>query len=508
MANEAPTITIDGRAIAIQPGKTVIGLAHEAGIDVPHYCYHPGLSIAGNCRICMVEVQGNPRPQIACKLSPQPGMVVHTQSDLARAARASVMEFLLVNHPLDCPICDQAGECHLQEYSYQFGAGRSASTTEKTHLPKNVPFGERIVYDAERCIKCTLCVRFMDEVAKTPDLAMANRSDHEVVVMTAKGEFSTPYAMNIVDICPVGALTSRDFRFKSRLWFMDFTPSICTGCARGCNVLLGGRQGRFLRMEPRFNPAVNQWWMCDAGRLDYKFVNAATRVRAPRVREGDAWREATWEDTIRRAAVALGAARAAGPGHVLLDGNAGLEEMAVGQRLAGHLGGAARFAAATGPGDDFLVVAEKGANARGAVELGLARAGGPGPAAVLVVERDANVPAALRDATGAVVVFAADLRHVPASAEAVFPYGTWAERDGLLVNVDGIVQEIRRAADIGPPDLVPAVEILEEILLELDPSYEVLGRAGIVAALAGGPRFAGRAVPEIGAGRGVAGGVR
>jgi len=489
----APTFTIDGRILPIRPGLTVIQHAHAAGIEIPHYCYHPGLSIAGNCRICMVEVVGNPKPQIACKLTPSPGMTVSTTSALATDARRATMEFLLVNHPLDCPICDQAGECHLQDYSYQLGAGKSRSTTEKTHLPKNVPFGAKVVYDAERCIKCTRCVRFTDEVTGTHELSMAARGDHEIVVMTKQGEFTTPYAMNVIDLCPVGALTSRDFRFQSRLWFMDFVPSLCTGCARGCNVTIGGRRGRFLRMAPRENLAVNRWWMCDPGRLGYGFVNSPTRLAAPRIRGADgAWREVTWEEAVTAAGRALRGRR----GDVLLDGGASLEEMWLLSRLADALGGRARFAGAVGrDGDDLLIVDEKAANARGATLLGLPRATGPGPAAVLLVERDANVPAALRDATGAVVVFATDAAHVPPSAQVAFPFGSFAERDGVLVNVDGIAQALRRSPAVGPADLMPAVDVLEEVLLEVGADHEPLGRAGVLARLAGDAAFAGTPLP-------------
>jgi NADH-quinone oxidoreductase subunit G len=488
-----PKITIDGRALEFKPGQTVIQAALDAGIEVPHYCYHPGLSIAGNCRICMVELVGSAKPQISCKLAAADGMEIRTQSKVALDAQAGVMEMLLVNHPLDCPICDQAGECHLQEYSYQFGQGASRSPVEKTHLPKNVPFGQKIVYDAERCIKCTLCVRFCDEVAKTHELSMGDRGDREIVIMTAKGEFTTPYAMNIVDICPVGALTSRDFRFKSRLWFMDFTPSLCTGCARGCNVLIGARGGRLLRMEPRHNPEVNDWWMCDVGRLGYGHVNSPTRLSVPRLRDASgAWRDALLEDAIAEAARLLEGAT----GDVLVDGNSTLEEMALAKDLARRLRGKARFAAAVGKdGDDLLLVNEKGANAKGAEALGLERATAPAPAAVLVVERDANVPKALRDGTGAVVAFATDAAHLPASAKVAFPFGSFAERDGLIVNVDGIVQEQRRAVGVGPSVLPASVDVLEEVLLALDPAYDAGGRAGILRSLQGLDAFRGKPFP-------------
>ena len=494
------TIFIDGTEYPFRPGQTVIQVAHENGIEVPHYCYHPGLSIAGNCRICMVEQEGNPKPMVSCKLdcAPPPWvnepLRIRTQSEKAKQARAGTMQMLLVNHPLDCPICDQAGECHLQDYSYQFGSGEAVTTTPKTHLPKNQPFGSEIVYDAERCIKCTLCVRFCEEITETSELAMGNRSDHEMVIMTSRGEFATDYSMNIVDICPVGALTSRDFRFRSRLWFMDFVPSVCTGCARGCNVTVGARGGRVMRLEPRENPDVNQWWMCDPGRLGYKFANSETRLGVPVVRNADGtWEQATWETAIRAAATVLrhDQQERGADCHVLVDGDCTLEEFHVAQSLAAALGGEARFAAASGDdADDFLIVNEKGANTTGAEVLGLHRQQEPGPASVLVVERDENVPAALRDASGALVAFVADAAHVPDSVRVAFPHGSFAERDGFLMNIDGRIQSLKSSPEAGPAAVLPFHEVAQEVLRELDHGHEPLNRTELIAALQALPALA------------------
>lgn len=466
-----PTIRINGRDLEYEPGETVIQVAHRNGIDIAHYCYHPSMSPEGNCRICMVEVEGWPKPVVSCKQQCGEKMVVETDSELAQSARAGTMEMLLVNHPLDCPICDQAGECSLQEYSYELGQGESRATTPKTHLPKNVPFGEEIVYDAERCIKCTLCVRFCNEITGTGELAMGDRSDHEHVIMSSKGEFTTNYSMNIVDLCPVGALTSRDFRFKSRLWFMDFTPSICTGCAKGCNVTIGGRGGRFMRMEPRENQDVNKWWMCDPGRLGYAHVNSATRLATPAVRDADgAWQPSTWEAAISAASGVLAKARDAND--VLIDGGATLEELQAAKDLAAVMGGEARYSAATGDdADDFLIVNEKGANAKGAEQLGIARQTDAAKAAVLIVERDGNVDEAARKGTGAVVAFVTDATHVPDSVRVAFPFGSWAERTGLMVNSDGRTQEMRAAAQVGPGNLLEAFAVLEELTGELNPDH-------------------------------------
>ena len=491
-----PTITIDGRKLEFTPGQTIMQVAHAAGIEIPHYCYHPGLSVAGNCRICLVEVEKNPRPQIACYVQAGEGMVVATQSALAKEARTGTMEMLLVNHPLDCPICDQAGECKLQDYAFEFGAPETRSPVEKTHHRKNVPFGANVVYDGERCIKCTRCVRFTDEVAATHELSMGARGDHEEVIMTSKGEFSTPYAMNIIDLCPVGALTSKDFRFESRVWFMDFTESICTGCARGCNVTMGARGGRFLRMTPRENQDVNRWWMCDPGRLGYRHVNSPTRLVAPRVKQGpNAWREATYDEAIAAAADAL---RTAVKGGVLADAGATLEELHLLAKVTSRLAGELRYASQVGADEDgFLIVNEKGANARGAELLGWTRAKEPAPAAILVIERGEHVPKALADATDAPVVFVTDANDLPASARVAFPLPTWAERDGYVVNVDGIVQQQRKARGAGPQGLRALVDVLEELRLELDADAEPLGREGAVEAIRALPAFAGAAFPAI-----------
>ena len=497
-----PSITIDGRKLEFAPGQTIIQVAHGAGIEVPHYCYHPGLSIAGNCRICMVEVEKNPKPQIACYVPATDGMVVHTKSTLAKEAQAGTMEMLLVNHPLDCPICDQAGECKLQDYAFEFGNPETRSPVEKTHQKKNVPFGANVVYDAERCVKCTRCVRFTDEVASTHELSMGSRGDHEEVIMTSKGEFATPYAMNIIDLCPVGALTSKDFRFESRVWFMDFTESLCTGCARGCNVTIGGRGGRFLRMTPRENESVNRWWMCDPGRLGYKHVNSPTRLLVPRVKQGPTlWREATWDEAITVAAEAL---RAAVKGGVLADAGATLEELFLLAKATSHLAGDLRFSSRVGADEDgFLIVNEKGANARGAELLGFSRATEPASAAIVFVERGDNVPKALRDGADAAVVFATDAEDVPAGARVAFPLPSWAERDGLLVNVDGIVQEQKKARGVGPQHLRSPVDVLDEIRIEMaiggasESDGEPFGRSGAVAAIRALPAFGGFVFPTL-----------
>ncbi|MCI0534687.1 MAG: 2Fe-2S iron-sulfur cluster-binding protein, partial [Verrucomicrobiales bacterium] len=230
------TLTVDGKPVTVPEGTTVLQACEKARSPVPFYCYHPGLSIAGNCRICLVEIEGTPKLQISCYTRAAEGMKVNTTSDAALAGRRDVLEFLLINHPLDCPVCDQAGECWLQDYYMQHGLYDPKFNEQKVKKTKAVPIGPTVMLDAERCILCSRCVRFTDEVTKTGEFGIFNRGDHAEVGLHPGKTLENNYAGNVVDICPVGALTDRDFRFKCRVWYLGSTKSVCPGCSRGCNV--------------------------------------------------------------------------------------------------------------------------------------------------------------------------------------------------------------------------------------------------------------------------------
>ena len=279
-------LTIDGKQVEFNQGQTIIEAAREAGIKIPHFCWHPGLSISGNCRICLVEIEKMPKLVIACSTQAADGMVVFTKSEKVIKAQNAVMEFLLINHPLDCPICDEAGECKLQDYAYKYSTGTSRFDEEKNHKNKRVELGPNVMFDQERCISCSRCIRFCEEVAKNPQLTFVNRGE-KVTIETFPGKkLDDPYSMNVVEICPVGALTSKHFRFKSRVWDMSFTDSICPGCSRGCNTTIGVRNNEILRIEPKENQEVNQWWLCDYGRLEtIKNINDNdVRINSPYVK--------------------------------------------------------------------------------------------------------------------------------------------------------------------------------------------------------------------------------
>jgi NADH-quinone oxidoreductase subunit G len=286
-----PTLTINGVEITTSGPATILEAARSAGIEIPHYCYHPGLSIVGQCRMCQVEVEKMPKLATACNTPVADGMVVTTASPRVEKARRAVLEFYLLNHPLDCPICDRGGECPLQDYTLKYGPGESRSVEEKVHRTKHQVLGPHVVFDAERCILCTRCVRFCQEVPKTGELGVFSRGDRSEINLFPGRVLDNPYSGNVIDLCPVGALTSREYRFQSRPWdLIRHTESVCPLCSNGCNVILDVRHRQrgeeLLRIRPRENQAVNRWWMCDEGRFTFGYYHDPARLRTALRREG------------------------------------------------------------------------------------------------------------------------------------------------------------------------------------------------------------------------------
>ena len=306
-------ITIDEKQLEFNQGETIMQVAVRNQIKIPHFCWHPGLSIAGNCRICLVEVEKMPKPVIACSTLAAEGMRVFTKSEKTRNAQNAIMEFLLINHPLDCPICDEAGECKLQDYAYKYGTGISNFDEKKNQKNKRVELGPNVMLDQERCISCSRCIRYCDEIAKSPQLTFVNRGE-KVAIETFPGQrLDNPYSMNVIEICPVGALTSRDFRFKARVWEMSFTDSICVGCSRGCNIKIGVKNNEILRLNPRKNLEVNDYWMCDHGRLDtFKHINdKEQRISTPKIKLNELYNSnerqtsVGWDEAVAKASSKL-----------------------------------------------------------------------------------------------------------------------------------------------------------------------------------------------------------
>ncbi len=265
-------IKIDDKEFEVNQGEYVIDIALKNGIKIPSYCFHPALSRPANCRICLVEVEKAPKPMPSCILQAQDGMIVYTNSQKVKEARQLVMEYMLLNHPIDCPICDKAGECLLQDFYFDYNANLRRAPKERVRKRKVVDIGPTIILDSERCILCTRCVRFMDEIAKSPSLGIVNKGAHSELTIFDEIKFDNPYSLNTVDLCPVGALTGKDFRFQQRVWYLNRKNSICNLCATGCNTQIEHKNNKIYRITPRLNLEVNSYFMCDYGRLWYKKI--------------------------------------------------------------------------------------------------------------------------------------------------------------------------------------------------------------------------------------------
>ncbi len=303
-----PTLKIDGREVTVEPGTTILQAAEVLGIEIPTFCYHPGLSIAANCRMCLVDSNKSPKPVPACHAQVMDGMEVETASERIKRTRKAVLEFILLNHPVDCPICDQAGECVLQDHYFRYSAQPSRLFHRKQHKAKAKVLGPDVILDAERCILCTRCIRFCDEVAKQSQLEMVNRGEHTEITTFPGKQLDNPYAGNTVDICPVGALTSRDFRFKTRVWYLTSERGVCPECSRGCTVRIDTFENVVRRYKPAHNPHVNKWWMCDEGRGSYRNYLEG-RMEGPVLTEGDRRYATATQKALDAAARALSVAR-------------------------------------------------------------------------------------------------------------------------------------------------------------------------------------------------------
>ena len=482
-----PKLTINGKEVEVPAGTNLIEAARIAGFEVPHYCYHPSLSIAGQCRLCMVDIEKTPRPTIGCNTVATEGMVVNTETDRVRETRKSIMEFHLINHPLDCPVCDQAGECWLQIYYMKHGLYDPRMKDEKVHKPKAVPLGPHVMLDAERCILCSRCVRYCDEITHTGELGIFERGDHSEIGLFPGRELDNKYSANVVDICPVGALTDRDFRFQVRVWYLDTAKSVCPGCARGCNVRVWHRDGAISRLTPRDNPEVNGAWMCDYGRLIGPVLAAGTRLREPQLRAAAAAAPGPvdWEPALGAAVSALRAAGGRVAAVLRADATQEATEALI-RLLEAAAGGRVEVAVPVheeGEDDDLLIRADRTPNRRGVLELlaarhpgavelaalaDRARAGALG--ALLVIGEDLHERSlwgeqtpALLAAVQRVIVIASHRSATTDGAHLVLPSAVFPEMDGTWVNVDGRVQ--RTLAAYPPPFLArPAARILSDLV--------------------------------------------
>ncbi len=484
-----PTLKIDGVEVTVPAQTNILEAAKTLGIEVPHYCYHSGLSVVGQCRMCQVEVEKMPKLAIACNTAVADGMVVTTRSPKVEKARRAVLEFYLLNHPLDCPICDKGGECPLQDYTLKYGPGESRFAEEKVQRAKHQILGPHIVFDAERCILCTRCVRFCREIPQTGELGVFSRGDRSEINLFPGKVLNNSYSGNVVDLCPVGALTSREYRFQSRPWdLVHHTESVCPLCSQGCNIMLDVRHRQrgeeLLRIRPRENPAVNRWWMCDEGRFTFRYLSDPARLRVPTWREGDRPVEMGYDDLLLRLARAIRRVMETyGPSAIGCIASSRLtnEELFLVRRFfreildTPHLDFRVRqtqFPETDASEDGILRRTDKTANSRGARDLGIL----PGPegmdqGAMLSAAADGSLKALFvfeedlvselpdrpvfgelsRDVRGALgrldllVASSMFATHTTMLAHVVLPALAFAEKEGSFTNFQGRIQKIHRA---------------------------------------------------------------
>jgi NADH-quinone oxidoreductase subunit G len=449
-----PQIFVDGREVTAEAGQTVLQAALASGCELPYFCYHPALSVAGSCRVCVVQVEGRSWVEIACNMPVTEGLRVLTDSDLVREHRKAMLELTLLNHPVDCGICDKAGECSLQDYHYKYNGQSSVSVDAKVRATKHHPLSERIVLDNERCILCSRCVRFTHEISKSHALGIQQRGDHSLVRAVEDGAFdSDPYSDNVVDICPVGALLSRSFLHRARVWYLEPTPSICPGCARGCtvniwhrkkewklNALDPARNASIDRVTPLENPRVNGPWICNKGR-DLAKIFERPRATQPMLRG----------NTVDPAA-AIAAVRelVAGARHpvALVSSWGSNEELAAFDDALGR-----RFTCFVKqdwhplPGerieDDFLIRADKNPNSAAALARFAAWNGSIDPATDLLLVWGEGFDLAHAPASARTICLGsyADPNH--ARADAFIPVSIQTERHGHYTNFQGVVSEFK-----------------------------------------------------------------
>ncbi|MFO1475672.1 MAG: molybdopterin-dependent oxidoreductase [Verrucomicrobiota bacterium] len=517
-------VKVDGREVEVPKlmpdwqGKpaptTMIQAAEMTGAMVPHYCYHPKLPVAGNCRMCLVEfgtpalgpdrkpilnpdgtpkIVKSPRPAIACATPISPGMEIYTQTPTVKAMREGVLEFLLINHPLDCPICDQAGECKLQEYSVDYGQSASRFVEHKVHKPKAVELGPRIVLDDERCILCTRCIRFTRDVAKDDALGIVNRGSYNTVTAYPGKSFDNNYTLNTVDICPVGALTSADFRFRMRVWFLKETRSVCTSCATGCNILIGSREDKIYRYVPRENDAVNGPWMCDHGRLNYKWIGRPDRlsevcIRAAHAPASETGRKSTWTEALSEVAERLKKLEPTTTA-IIASSRQTNEELWLLKKLADKLNAFTDTVAHFGEGDSLLLNVDRTPNKTGARLMGICHTGAgirlPAIAESIRSGRVRNLLVFGEDVTkhgiGPDLLDKLDLLVVcdilpgetTKRAHYLLPGCAHAEKRGTFTNVKGRVQKFLKAVE-APGDARPEWEFLHDLV------YNVTGQDGFL----------------------------
>ncbi len=445
-------LTIDNKKVQVEQKTNLIDAAKQAGIKIPHFCYHPGLSTDGNCRMCLVEVEKSPKLVIACKTPVAEGMVVKTNAELVKKAQASVMEFLLVNHPLDCPTCDQAGECKLQDYYMDYDLKPSRYQEAKVEKRKMTDLGGGIILDEERCVVCRRCVRFCQEIAKKDELSVQMRGNHSVVATFPGKDLSNPYAGCIADVCPVGALTSIDFRYKKRVWYLTKTSSICPGCSRGCNITVQHEKNTVYRLKPRHNPSINNYWICDYGRNDYKFINENRRL-VPCCRQAGNVVELQYDAAMAYFRKLL---KEGDPLKTVFIANAGESNEAIDIFVGFAKGKYSQdfvYYSKNDPdspySDDILITKDKNPNLAHVNKLGLRPVDDiPESVQTVVIQRNLSEKdhgIIMKRGLKVLTLFSTNHTKIDELAEIILPIPSFAEQAGHFTNLDGVVQKFEKA---------------------------------------------------------------
>jgi NADH-quinone oxidoreductase subunit G len=499
-------LTIEGRQVSVPAGTSILEAAKYAGVLVPHYCYHPGLPVAGVCRMCLVEVEKALKLAPSCATSVAEGQIVHVHSPKALEARKGVLEMLLINHPLDCPICDQAGECELQDYTYQEGRSEGRYRDPKRFNPVE-DFGGDVMYTPNRCILCTRCVRFMEDVAQDPVLNVSERGDRAFIGKFEGKDLTHPWAGNVIDLCPVGALLSKDSLNKARAWELDRTASVCPNCSQGCNMIVETRDNMVVRLRPRPNDDVNKYFMCDHGRLSYRWLNRQDRVDVPMIRHHGTLHGTDWAVAIREAAQLLSGKRAV----VLASPRLSNEALFLLGELASKTGGIGTYRVEQGdeaplPGvEDLALRRDRAPNTRGADLLGFKRSETPlsslgnGDVLVIADEELAGVDASDAAKAGAILVIGTTLpawaRH---AAAVVLPIANYVEEEGTVTNLRGRVQRFMQAT-AAPGFARPSWFVLTDLLSAVGVRTTHSLASDVFAALAAShPEFAGMSYGALG----------
>lgn len=482
-------IFLDEKPLEVNEGTTVLKAAEEAGIDIPHLCYHPAFLPEGSCRMCLVEIEGLPKLELACSTQVRDGMKISTKSEKVIEARKGVLEFLLAEHPLDCPICDKAGECELQNYYEEYGLFDSQFKETKEKRQKKVEIGKNLILDLERCILCTRCVRFLREVTKTQELGVFNRGLHSEINTYDGVPVDNNYSGNLAEICPVGAITDSDFRFKTRSWFLKQGESICPLCSRGCNIIIESHKGftrfqvpkRVYRIKSRENNDINGYWICDFGRYGYSYLDDK---RLDRIIVNNGKETLTWEkaiaflaEKIKRLHYVKKTSRLV----VVLNTWLSNEELFLLKKIFKNDLSVEKIYfidPADGEADDFLLTSERSPNRRGAQEIGfdlkpLDREALMEKADLLLIFGQfisdrfnlAEIKAALENIETK-IYFATHSDELNSLVDIVLPTALIPEKEGSLTNVDGIVQKFLPALE-GPGECRPEWKVLVDLGKEL-----------------------------------------